>query len=160
MAEIKALTLTQPWATLVATGAKQFETRSWRTNYTGPLAIHAAKGFPRAAQARCFERYFVEALTAAGIVKPADLPRGEIIAIVNMDGCFATPGEGVPWREYYGGVHLPPPEPELAFGDYGPNRYAWRLRDVQRIKPFPWRGSLGLFNVDVPLLESREKENH
>lgn len=41
---MKAVTLTQPWATLVAIGAKQIETRSWPTNYRGPLAIHAGKG--------------------------------------------------------------------------------------------------------------------
>lgn len=41
---MKALTLTQPWATLVAIGAKRIETRSWSTTYRGPLAIHAAKG--------------------------------------------------------------------------------------------------------------------
>jgi activating signal cointegrator 1 len=44
---MKAITLTQPWATLVAIGAKRIETRSWPTNYRGPLAIHAAKGFPK-----------------------------------------------------------------------------------------------------------------
>ena len=43
---MKALTLTQPWASLVACGAKTIETRSWRTPYRGPVAIHAAKGFP------------------------------------------------------------------------------------------------------------------
>jgi hypothetical protein len=44
---MKALTLTQPWATLVAIGAKTIETRSWPTSYRGPLAIHAAKGYPK-----------------------------------------------------------------------------------------------------------------
>ena len=43
---MKALTLTQPWASLVAIGAKRIETRSWSTPYRGLLAIHAAKGFP------------------------------------------------------------------------------------------------------------------
>ncbi|MFL5577327.1 MAG: ASCH domain-containing protein [Gemmatimonadaceae bacterium] len=43
---MKALTLTQPWATLVAIGAKTIETRSWPTHYRGEVAIHAAKGFP------------------------------------------------------------------------------------------------------------------
>lgn len=38
---MKAITLMQPWATLVAIGAKRLETRSWSTNYRGPLAIHA-----------------------------------------------------------------------------------------------------------------------
>jgi len=40
---MKALTLWQPWASLVATGAKRIETRSCVTKYRGPLAIHAAK---------------------------------------------------------------------------------------------------------------------
>lgn len=40
---MKAITLYQPWATLIAIGAKTVETRSWSTTYRGPLAIHAAK---------------------------------------------------------------------------------------------------------------------
>ncbi|MGW5720788.1 ASCH domain-containing protein [Amycolatopsis sp. NPDC003865] len=32
----------QPWATLIATGQKRVENRSWRTHYRGPLAIQAA----------------------------------------------------------------------------------------------------------------------
>lgn len=43
---MKALTLWQPWATLVALGVKTIETRSWSTSYRGPLAIHAAKKAP------------------------------------------------------------------------------------------------------------------
>lgn len=39
---MKALTLHEPWATLVALGVKTIETRSWSTAYRGPLAIHAA----------------------------------------------------------------------------------------------------------------------
>jgi len=41
---MKALTLTQPWATLIACGAKRIETRSWATDFRGRIAIHAAKG--------------------------------------------------------------------------------------------------------------------
>lgn len=46
---IKAITLHQPWATLIALGFKTFETRSWATLAVGdPLAIHAGKkNFPR-----------------------------------------------------------------------------------------------------------------
>lgn len=43
---MKALTLWQPWASLVALGVKTIETRSWSTSYRGPLAIHAAKKRP------------------------------------------------------------------------------------------------------------------
>ena len=38
---MKALTLWQPWASLVGP-AKTIETRGWYTNYRGPIAIHAA----------------------------------------------------------------------------------------------------------------------
>lgn len=40
---MKALTVRQPWASLIACGAKTIETRSWRTSYRGWLAIHAGK---------------------------------------------------------------------------------------------------------------------
>lgn len=40
---MKALSLWEPWATLFALGIKGPETRSWSTNYRGPMAIAAAK---------------------------------------------------------------------------------------------------------------------
>lgn len=42
----RALSLWQPWASLIALGVKTIETRSWNTYYRGPLAIHAAKRKP------------------------------------------------------------------------------------------------------------------
>ena len=44
---MKALTLTQPWASLVERQAKRVETRSFYVSYRGPLVIHAAKGYPK-----------------------------------------------------------------------------------------------------------------
>ena len=44
---MKALTIWQPWASLIAGGAKQYETRSWATQYRGPIAIHAAARYTR-----------------------------------------------------------------------------------------------------------------
>ena len=44
---MKALTMTQPWATLVALGENTIETRSWSTSYRGPLAIHSARAAQR-----------------------------------------------------------------------------------------------------------------
>lgn len=40
---MKALTIRQPWASLIALGVKTIETRSWPTKYRGPIAIHAGK---------------------------------------------------------------------------------------------------------------------
>lgn len=43
---MKALSLWQPWASLIAVGHKTIETRSWTTSYRGPLAITATKRAP------------------------------------------------------------------------------------------------------------------
>lgn len=40
---MKALSVKQPWASLIAGGHKTIEWRSWRTNYRGPLLICAGK---------------------------------------------------------------------------------------------------------------------
>jgi hypothetical protein len=50
---MKAITLYQPWAMLVALGKKQIETRSWKTDYRGPLAIHVAKKFTKEQHGLC-----------------------------------------------------------------------------------------------------------
>lgn len=39
---MKALAIREPYATLVATGRKTIEVRTWRTHYRGPLVIVAS----------------------------------------------------------------------------------------------------------------------
>lgn len=57
--KIKALSLWQPWASLIAIGAKKIETRGWSTKYRGPLVICSAK--------RPASRYDVDHETAVAI---------------------------------------------------------------------------------------------
>ena len=38
---MKALTIKEPWATLIIEGYKEYEFRSWKTNYRGKIVIHA-----------------------------------------------------------------------------------------------------------------------
>jgi hypothetical protein len=136
----RCLSLTQPWATLIALGMKKFETRSWRTNYRGPLAIHAAKGFPRDCIALCYGEPFRSALLRAGYNNPAELPVGQVIAIVYLMDCVST-------------NHFKPAQhtDEFAFGDYSANRYAWQVDDVARIKPFDAKGALGIWKLPRPV---------
>ena len=47
---MKALTIKQPWATLIIQGDKRFEFRSWQTKYRGELLIHAGKGIDKEAK--------------------------------------------------------------------------------------------------------------
>ncbi|KKM13451.1 hypothetical protein LCGC14_1716150 [marine sediment metagenome] len=131
---MKALTLTQPWASLMALGYKQVETRSWKTQYRGPLAIHAAKGFPSAA------RQFAEVERAIGRV-PARIPRGAVVCIIDLVDC--QPTEDVALR--ISGL-------ERHLGDYAPGRWAWLFEpSTLRVlpDPIPARGALSLWEWEV-----------
>ena len=47
---MKAITIKQPWASLIVHGIKDVENRSWKTNYRGRIYIHAGSDknvFPR-----------------------------------------------------------------------------------------------------------------
>ena len=40
---MKVLTIKQPWACLIVNGYKEYEFRTWKTNYRGKILIHAGK---------------------------------------------------------------------------------------------------------------------
>ena len=168
---MKAITLTQPWATLVAIGAKQIETRSWATRYRGPLAIHAAAGLGPVGGRRGLVRVLCGSpfqntlgpIYGYGVMNIDAMPRGAIVARCELVDCVPTwPSWATvePWfvgarkgvgQHYY---EVPPPADsnERAFGDYTPGRYAWLLADVQPLgTPIPARGQLGLWNWEGSL---------
>ncbi len=47
---MKTLSVKQPWSTLICTGIKDVENRTWRTEYRGPLLIHASAQEDRGAE--------------------------------------------------------------------------------------------------------------
>ena len=132
---MKALTLTQPWATLVAIGAKKIETRSWNTAYRGQLAIHAAAG-------KYVDDYllmkidpFYSALRKAGIESRLQIPLGGIIATCEL----------VHVARIYADTNIPG-KPELMFGDYSVGRYMWFLENVVALpEPIAAKGALSLW---------------
>jgi hypothetical protein len=132
---MKAITLTQPWATLVAIGAKRIETRSWRTFYRGPLAIHAAK---RLAELPSWQScQFRSVLEDHGICGFHELPLGVIVATCTLIDCVRITLNNVPDEQT---------EPEFYFGDYTIGRWAWHLSEVKALdKLIPAKGALGLW---------------
>lgn len=138
---MKALSLTQPWASLVAIGAKRFETRSWKTTHRGLLTIHAAKGFPRECRALLAEPEFYRAFHVHDET-PDPLPLGAVVAVVRVIECYATTDDFV--------TDLRREDPcEIRFGDYSPGRYAWKLELVHRLeRPIPARGFQRIFNLE------------
>lgn len=156
---MKAITITQPWATLIAQGHKRIETRSWSTTYRGPLAIHAGKNLP--SWVADFVRGEPEFTTVLGdLFDPGkralgDLPRGFIVATCQLVAVKFIPLHDKGW-DWIGPTgrrfHYPVTDRELAFGDFTVGRYAWLLDDVRPLeKPFPARGALGLWDAPTGL---------
>jgi hypothetical protein len=144
---MKALTMTQPWATLVAIGENRIETRSWPTKHRGPLAIHAAKGFPADARALCRESPFREVLARHGYADAADLPTGAVIALVCLDDVLEFGDSTLTDIRSRSAAGLLPAH-EGDFGDFSPGRYGFALSDVRRLRaPIPVRGILGLWEL-------------
>ncbi len=134
---IKAITLWQPWASLMALGYKTIETRSWSPSYTGLLAIHAAKKKGDASQQFIYEKCVLE----LGIPLRA-LPYGAIVAVVNLREVILT-GNVHDWENY--------PDYERVFGDFTPGRWAWKTKLILSFhKPYPVAGKQSLWNWEVP----------
>lgn len=153
--DLYALSLTQPWATLVAIGAKRLETRSWSTSYRGRIAIHASKGFPTEARRLVRIDPFARALRQGGHRECMvdDLPRGAILATVDLVDVQPIHGHGLPaaWREELNPTgEFESDLDEVAFGDYRSGRFAWRLENVRKlVDPVPVKGRLGVWWVDT-----------
>lgn len=127
----RAITLTQPWATLMAFKFKVIETRGRLSNYRGWFGIHAAKGFPEGCKALCLEKPFEETLIKCGIVRVNDLPLGEVLAVTCLTGC-----EQASYLSQHVAGTL-----EDAFGDFGFGRYGLLTDGVRRVRnPVPMRG--------------------
>lgn len=128
---MKVITVKQPFATLIAEGKKEYEFRTWKSNYRGELYIHAGKGVDKKAMAR----YKHLQLT---------YPQGVILAKVNLTDCLVVDQnlkEELKRKDpnvYYGILH-----------DSNWNGYAFRLEKVEKIKPIEVKGKLGIWNYDI-----------
>jgi hypothetical protein len=137
---VKALSIWQPWASLIAIGAKTIETRHWEPSFAligQRIAIHASKTDRelRLCSYEPFDRF----VPNAGL-----LPLGAVIATARLHMVVPITAQNVR------GLRETPEltAQEAAFGDYTPGRFGWMLADVQRLdRPLRWRGAQGVFEI-------------
>jgi len=166
---MKAITLTQPWATLMAAGEKRIETRSWSPYMTlnaGQLvAIHAGKGLADMSPGEfdrlcCREPYKAALMRASrsgrittrepGKLTCTDLPRGAIVAVATFYAAYRTDipaaQAAVEQSIATGALH------EREFGNFRPGRYAWIFTTIRPLlHPIKARGRQGLWDWEPPL---------
>lgn len=118
---MRALNLRQPWAEMVMLGWKTIETRMWRTKHRGELLIVASKTRP-------------DHVPDYRRIETHQMLFGKAVAICELTDCRP----------------MEPTDEEEACYKSEPGRFAWILDDIHAIKPFPVKGQLGLYDVELP----------
>jgi hypothetical protein len=146
---MKALTIRQPWASLIAAGVKSIETRSWRTHHRGPVAIHA--GLHRPVEGEDVGDWWWGWDVDHGVIVRQEgswaehpAPLGAVVAVADLVECVPTL-----WLIDEG------EQPEsiscqIPYGDFTPGRYAWAwlLANVRPLdEPIPCPGAQGLWTL-------------
>lgn len=101
---VRALSIRQPWASLILRHGKVVENRTWRVRWRGLLVVHAGQ--------RWHERGRAVA-TELGIDVGRDEPTG-YLGVVELIGCRLDRGCCRPWGEpgaYHFQLHAPRPFP-------------------------------------------------
>ena len=127
---MKVITLKQPWASLVASGYKKYEFRSWKLNYRGDIIIHAGKGIDKEAMEK------VKKLNL-----DLDFPKMKLLAIVKIEDCIELNKEI--------NKKICSENPSI-YGNKDRSGYAWKLSTVRKIvvdKVIP--GKQGIWNYDL-----------
>jgi hypothetical protein len=86
--QLRALTVRQPWASLLMCQPpyrKRYEVRTWPTQYRGPLAIHAAAAPDP--EIRDLFPIFRQELQDAGYIAAAELPLAAHLGLVDLVNC-------------------------------------------------------------------------
>ena len=134
---MKALSMRQPWASLILKAGKNIENRSWPTKFRGRVLVHASKGMTRDEHEDAIH-FAVAAIKAhqrnAGATQTRtlrelgfafeDLPRGGIIGSVEIVDCVTDSAS--PWF----------------MGEFG-----FVLRNPIALPFVPFKGQLGFFDV-------------
>jgi len=123
---MKALSIKQPWAWLIVNGYKDIENRTWKTNYRGKLLIHASKSWDFDAN---------DILYVMGMQNPPQESHilGALVGMVNIVACVDNS------------------KSKWFCGPWG-FVFNWYQKFEN---PIPYRGQLGLFEVDRRILMER-----
>ena len=142
---MKAITIIQPWATLIAI-LKRAMRLATGLQHRGPIAIHAGKKIDREA---CEVPEIKARLVRHGY-SVDNLPTGAVVAIANLTECWSIGTDyqsGMP--PLYNGTGGQDKRVSLKEDKFGftPGRYAWEMSDVKCLaEPIPEKGMQGLWN--------------
>ena len=139
---MKALTLRAPYAHLLVSGKKQWETRGFQTKHEGLMAITASAIMNHSIRNMCLREPYRRDLKRAGWRNWSELPVASVVGTVSIVGC-------VPCDDVVGVS-----DKEQLYGDWDEGRYAWLCEDpIVLPEPVPVKGRLGVWTLDDDIAE-------
>ena len=125
---MKVLTIREPWASLIVNGYKEYEFRSWKTNYRGKILIHAGLKLETGIIER-FKEYNLE------------YQKGVIIGEADLVDCILVDNNFI--------SELREINPIVYRQSNHDETYAWKLENIKKYdKVIYATGQLGLWNYD------------
>lgn len=125
---MKVLTIKEPWASLIIEGYKEYEFRSWKTNYRGKILIHAGLNIEKNNLIK-FKDYDI------------NIQKGKIIGEAMLTDCIKV-------TEDFQKELLKKDKIVYGQSDHAID-YAWKLENVIKYEePISVKGKLGLWNYE------------
>lgn len=125
---MKVLTIREPWASLIVNGYKEYEFRSWKTNYRGKILIHAGLKIETDIIER-FKEYNLE------------YQKGVIIGEADLVDCILVDRK---FKKILRKIN-----PIVYRQSNHDETYAWKLENIKKYDEVIYvKGQLGLWNYD------------
>ena len=126
---MKVLTIREPWASLIVNGYKEYEFRSWKTNYRGKILIHAGLKLETGIIER-FKEYNLE------------YQKGVIIGEADLVDCILVDRK---FKKILRDIN-----PIVYRQSNHDETYAWKLENIKKYDtPIMTKGHLGLWNFNM-----------
>ncbi len=137
---MKTLTIKQPFATLIVEGLKEYEFRTWKTNYRGEVLIHAGKGVDK----KAMKKYEYLGL---------EYPKGCIIGKATITDCIKIDDNARKILKEKNSVIY-----SNIVEDKNWNGYGFKLENVEKLENIEVCGKLSFWEFDYPQICGKRKE--
>lgn len=137
---MKTLTINQPFATLIVEGLKEYEFRTWKTNYRGEILIHAGKGVDKKAM-KNYEYLGLE------------YPKGCIIGKATITDCIKIDDNARKILKEKNNIIY-----SNIIDNKDWNGYGFKLENVEKLENIEVCGKLSFWEFDYPQICRKRKE--
>ena len=137
---MKTLTIKQPFATLIVEGLKEYEFRTWKTNYRGEILIHAGKAVDK----KAMKKYEYLGL---------EYPKGCIIGKATITDCIKIDDNARKILKEKNSIIY-----SNIIDNKDWNGYGFKLENVEKLENIEVCGKLSFWEFDYPQICGKRKE--